>query len=172
MDDSEFSEFRSEISEFYSDVRTGGGRIMSSVAAAKFHTRALAEMLAPNGNWKEQVNAIHRRLADPKFPVQIERLTWSRVKSWLFGEARRIDWEKIKALEELRAAEEARRDRREFTAHTNRMAALLASQGASLTGEQMAVLARLQSRSDDVSRRADARPGTARRCVSVSGGGQ
>lgn len=169
MGGSDLSESPSALSESCSEGSTAGGCAMSSVATAQSLTRGLAVTLSPNGNWKDQVSAIYRELIRPDFPIRLEKLTWNRVKSWLYGEARVIAWEEMRALEELRAIEEARRETREFAAFTNRLAIALAREGASLNRKQMAVLERITSRSAALSRDPDARPGIARRYVAVPG---
>ncbi|RWM29446.1 hypothetical protein [Mesorhizobium sp.] len=154
MLDSDLSEFRSEASEFRSR-----GQRMSSVAAVRPLTREIGKLLAPDAGWQQQVTAVHRRLTDGEFEWHLEPkdLTWNRVKTWFFGEARRVDFEEVVALRELKALEEARRDHRNFIATTNRLAAALAAEGASLSRVQMEALARIASRPVDVPRDHDAR---------------
>lgn len=120
---------------------------MSSVAKIHALSREVGPMLAPNKGWKAQVNAIHREITDKNFEHSLPGLTWNRVKSWFFGANRRVDYEEVVALEELKALEEARRDHQQFLATTNRLAAALASEGASLSRRQMEALARISRRS-------------------------
>lgn len=169
MKHSDLSESPSASSESFSERSKAGGCAMSSVATAQSLTRDLAHALAPTGNWKDQVTAIYRELIRPDFPIRLEKLTWNRVKSWLYGEARVIAWEEMRALEELRAIEEARREHREFAAFTNRLAITLAREGASLNRKQMAVLERIAGRSAAVPRSPDTRSGVARRYVAAPG---
>jgi hypothetical protein len=153
MSDSDLSEFRSEISEFHS-----AGARMSSVAAVKPLTRQIAELLAPGQGWQQQVTAVHRELTKKSFEWCLGDLTWNRVKTWFFGEARRVDYEEVVALRELKAIEEARREHQTFIAATTKMAALLAAEGASLSRAQMDALARIAGRSSHVSGDHDAGP--------------
>jgi hypothetical protein len=142
MGGSKVSEKHSTALEFRSNGRRAGAR-MSSVADVKPLTRELGNMFAPHEGWQQQVSAIHRKLTAPEFPWAIEDLTWSRVKTWFFGEVRRIDYDHMVALKELKATEEARREHRQFIATTNRMAALLAAEGTALSRAQLETLARL-----------------------------
>lgn len=143
MFSSDISESRSEDSEFRSEASTRGGRSMSSVSLAQQHSRELGRMLAPHQGWKGQVSAIHRAITNPDFEWRLETLTWNRVKSWLFAEARRVDYEEMRALEELRAEQEARRAKLKLAATANLLAAHLAAEGAPLDGHQMRALGRL-----------------------------
>lgn len=143
MERSEISESSSEFSESCSEPERYGGRLMSSVAIAQNHTKALADMLAAGSGWKAQVTAVYAGLTDRRFARRLEKLTWNRVKSWLYGEARTVDHLEIMALQELRAIEEARRERLKLAATASRLAALLAAEGAPLDGRQMRALGRL-----------------------------
>ena len=140
---SDISESRSEHSEFCSEAMTRGRRIMSSVALAQEHSRALGKMLAPDEGWKRQVSALHRALTSRDFAWRLENLTWNRVKSWLFAEARRVDYEEMRALKELRAEQEARRARLKLAATANLLAAHLAAEGAPLDCHQVRALGRI-----------------------------
>ncbi|TIN36816.1 MAG: hypothetical protein E5Y10_22055 [Mesorhizobium sp.] len=137
------SEQPSEISEFYSETRQLGGGQMSSVATAQSLTRDLGDILAPGEKWKRQISAVHRGLTSDKFEHSIKGLTWSRVKTWFYGEARRVNYEEVVALRELHAIEEARRARLKLAATANILAAHLAAAGAPLDGHQMRALGRL-----------------------------
>ncbi|MBR2689219.1 MAG: hypothetical protein IKE42_15305 [Aquamicrobium sp.] len=119
---------------------------MASVTTAQDITLEISEMLAPNQGWKKQISVVFDGLTDPKFSHRLEKLTWSRVKTWFYGQARQVLWEEMRALEELRALEEARREQREFDAATHRLAIALASEGASFTRTQLAALERIKGR--------------------------
>lgn len=140
---SEISESRSEDSEFRSEPSTQGGRAMSSIALAQEHSRELGRLLAPEQGWKAQVSAIHRAMTSREFEWRLENLTWNRVKSWLFAEARRVDYEEMRALKELRAEQEARRAKLKLAATANLLAAHLAAEGAPLDSNQMRALSRI-----------------------------
>lgn len=140
---SEISESRSENSEFCSEASARGRRIMSSAALAQKHSRELGKLLAPHQGWKAQVSAIHRAITSPEFEWRLENLTWNRVKSWLFAEARRVNYEEMRALEELRAEQEARRAKLKLAATANMLAAHLAAEGAPLDSHQMRALGRI-----------------------------
>lgn len=157
MDRSKRPEMRSGRLE--SSSRARGARMSASLADAKTLTRELGELLAPGGGWQQQVSAIHRKLISPHFPWAVGDVTWSRVKTWFYGEARRIDYDHMVALKELKAAEEAQRAHEHFRASTSLVAAALAAEGTSLTCEQMEALERVAGRSAHVSRHHDARPG-------------
>lgn len=120
---------------------------MSSVLAARDLTRDLAAILAPGQGWKRQVSAVYKKLTDKNFEWVLDDLTWNRVKSWFFAEARRVDYQEMVALKELKAVEEARLEHREFVAKTTRLAQALAATGEALSREEMALLARLEGRS-------------------------
>lgn len=148
---------------------------MSSLASVQPLTRELGGLLAPGQGWKQQVSAVHRELTKPSFASCLEALTWNRVKTWFFGEARRIDFEEVVALRELKALEEAKREQREFIATTNRLAAALAAEGASLSRVQMEALARIAGRPIDVPGNHDAGSSGALRglaCAGVPVGGR
>lgn len=116
---------------------------MSSVATAQGLTLAIGELAAPGGNWKSQISAVYAGLTDPKFSHQLKDLTWNRVKSWFYGEARTADYYEVIALQELRAIEEAKRARLKLAATANILAAHLAAEGAPLDSHQMRALGRL-----------------------------
>lgn len=137
------SEQPSEISEFHSEPRRLGGGLMSSVATAQSLTHDLGDILAPGEKWKRQISAVHRGLTSDKFEHALVGLKWSRVKAWFYGEARRVNYEEVVALRELRAIEEARRARLKLAATANILAAHLAAAGAPLDGDQMRALGRL-----------------------------
>ena len=122
---------------------TRGQRSMSSVALAQKHSRELGNLLAPHEGWKRQVSAIHRAITRPEFQWRLEGLTWNRVKSWLFAEARRINYEELRALEELRAEQEAHRAKLKLAATANMLAAHLAAEGAPLDSHQISALCRI-----------------------------
>lgn len=121
---------------------------MSSVADAQNITRTLGDMLAPHQGWQQKVSAVYRGLTSDEFEWRIDELSWNRVKSWFFGEARRIDYDHMVALKELKAHEEARRARLKLAATANILAAHLAAEGAPLDGRQMRALGRLASELD------------------------
>lgn len=129
----------SKILESCSKGRAGDG-IMSSVAVAHDHTRALAGIIAPDLSAKVKLERLYRAL-NAAFP-EIGSFTRRRVRALFFGEARRIDHDEMQALEALRAVEEARREHRAFVADTNRMAAILAAEGAPLDGRQIEIIRR------------------------------
>ncbi len=156
MGSSERPEKASRLLEFSSRARCA---LMSSVADVKLLTRNIGDLLKPGAGWQEQVSAVHRALTNPHFEWAIRDLTWSRVKTWFYGEVRRIDYDHMVALRELKATEEATRDHNQFLAQTNRLAAALAAEGASLSSEQMEALARIARRSAHVSSDHDARQG-------------
>lgn len=145
---SEISESRSENSELCSDASARGRRTMSSVALAQKHSRELGKLLAPDQGWKAQVSAIHRALTREQFEWKLEKLTWNRVKSWLFAEARRVDYEEVRALEELRAEQEARRAKLKLAATANMLAAHLAAEGTPLDSDQIRALGRISGGMD------------------------
>ncbi|MBE1208145.1 hypothetical protein [Aminobacter carboxidus] len=143
MNGSDLSESSSERSELFSERRCQGGRIMSSVAIAQGLTRDIAGIIAPNGNWKDQISAVYEGLTNKEFSHRLKDLTWNRVKSWFYGEARRADYHEVLALQELRAIQEARRAKLKLAATANILAAHLAAEGAPLDGHQMRALGRL-----------------------------
>lgn len=153
---SQESERFSVISENRSEPASHGGRRMSSVAIAQGLTIEIGKLVAPSGNWKKQISAVYAGLTDEKFPYRLKDLTWNRVKSWFYGEARRADYEEILALQELRAIEEARRARTKLATTAHILAAHLAAEGAPLDSNQMRALGRL-SGTLDLSRSGDAR---------------
>lgn len=139
---SDFSGTRSQFSESCSEAGRGGCA-MSSVALAQSHSRVIGKLLAPNQGWKAQVSAIHRALTDESFAWRLDSLTWNRVRSWIFAEARRVDYEEVRALEELRAEQEAKRARLKLAATANLLAAHLAAEGAPLDSHQISALCRI-----------------------------
>lgn len=140
---SQRSERFSELSENRSSAGSQGGRQMSSASIAHGLTVEIGEIVAPGANWKAQITAVYAGLTDPKFPHRLTDLTWNRVKSWFYGEARRADYHEVLALQELRAIEEARRAKLKLAATANILAAHLAAEGAPLDGHQMRALGRL-----------------------------
>jgi len=175
MSSSDLSEKASESLESFSEPSGKGGRFMTSVSTAQDITLELSEMLAPNEGWKKQISAVYSGLTDPKFAHRLDKLTWSRVKTWFYGQARQVLWEEMRALEELRALEEARHEQKEFDAATHRLAVALASEGASFTRAQLAALERIKSRTSSSASAAivipgprGSRPGIARRFVAAS----
>lgn len=144
MPDSNLSEFRSEVSESRSQ-----GRRVNSVAAVRPLTREIGDLLAPNEGWQQQVTAVHRKLTDKKFDWCLENLTWNRVKTWFFGEARRVDFDELTALRELKAREEALREHQQFVAITHKLVVAMAAEGAAFSGAQVAALARIAGGSAD-----------------------
>ncbi|AMS41196.1 hypothetical protein [Aminobacter aminovorans] len=140
---SDFSGKRSRFSESRSEHGDAGERSMSSVVRTQLLTRDVAKILAPHQGWKKQVSAVHNALTNKKFEQRIEDLTWNRVRSWFFGEARRVDYEEVIALQELKAVEEAKRARRELGETIDRLEALLTAPAAGLGGEEVRELGRL-----------------------------
>ncbi|RWH31623.1 hypothetical protein [Mesorhizobium sp.] len=143
MTGSGISEQRSETSEFHSEVRRCGGGPMSSVATAQNLTQDIGALLAPGEKWKRQISAVHRALTSDKFEYALPKLKWSRVKAWFYGEARRVNYEEVVALRELRAIEGARHARLKLAATANILAAHLAAEGTPLDSRQMRALGRL-----------------------------
>lgn len=139
--DSDFSEQRSAFSEFRSEPAAGRAPV-SSVALAQQHSRELGKLLAPDQGWKAQVSAIHRAITNPAFAWRLQGLTWNRVRSWLFAEARRVDYEEVRALEELRAEQELRRARRQLAASAIILATHYEQAGETLARDEMLVLGR------------------------------
>lgn len=142
----------------------------SSVATAEELTRGLGELLAPRMPTKSQIEKVYRELS--KLLPEVSR---RRVRAFFFGEVARVDYEEMRALEDLRAIEEARREQREFDVATNKLAVALASEGAALSRAQLAALERIKSRSAssagtaiDISSARGSRPGIARRFVAES----
>jgi len=121
---------------------------MSSVATAQCLTKEIGQIMAPGGGWKSQISAVYNGLVDERFPLRLEALTWNRVKSWFYGEARTAEYHEVQALKELKALEEARRERLKLAATANRLAALLAAEGAPLDGRQIRALGRLSGALD------------------------
>lgn len=150
------SEQPSETLETRSKVRRLGGGLMSSVATAQSLTKEIGDILAPGEKWKRQISAVHRALTSDKFEHALTGLTWSRVKTWFYGEARRVNYEEVVALRELRAIEGARHARLKLAATANILAAHLAAEGAPLDSHQMRALGRLAG-SVDLSGSGDAR---------------
>lgn len=137
------SEQPSKVSEFHSEAQKRRGGLMSSVATAQSLTKEIGDILAPGEKWKRQISAVHRALTSDHFEHALTGLTWSRVKTWFYGEARRVNYEEVVALRELRAIEEARRARLKLAATANILAAHLAAEGAPLDSHQMRALGRL-----------------------------
>ncbi len=164
MPDSNLSEFRSEASEF----RSRGQRV-NSVAAVRPLTREIGDLLAPGQGWQQQVSAVHRELTKKSFEWCLGDLTWNRVKTWFFGEARRVDFEEVIALRELKAREEAQLEHQQFIATTNKLAVALAAEGAALSRAQMEALARITGRPAHVQSDPYAGPRSALRGMAESG---
>jgi hypothetical protein len=120
---------------------------MTSTGKAKAIVRELGDLLAPHQGWKRQVSAVHAALISERFDDRIEQLTWNRVKAWFYGEARRVDFDEMVSLKNLKASEEAKCEHRKFLEETGRLAKLLALEGAALDRNQVAALARISRRS-------------------------
>ncbi|TGP28233.1 hypothetical protein EN875_032265 [Mesorhizobium sp. M2D.F.Ca.ET.232.01.1.1] len=116
---------------------------MSSVATAQGLTHEIANLRAPGAGWKDQISAVYAGLTDKKFPSRLEKLTWYRVKSWFYGEARTANYHEVLALQDLRAIEEAKLARLKLAATANILAKHLAAAGAPLDSNQMRALGRL-----------------------------
>lgn len=129
---------------------------MSSVATVQSLTKELGDILAPGEKWKRQISAVHRALTSDRFEHALTGLKWSRVKTWFYGEARRVNYEEVVALRELRAIEGARNARLKLAATANVLAAHLAAEGAPLDSRQMRALGRLAG-AVDLSGSGDAR---------------
>jgi hypothetical protein len=121
----------SEILESCSNAGKAGGRIMSSVAAAQHIMRDLGSMLAPDQPGKVRIDRIYRELS------KSISTTRRRVRSLFFGEARRVDFDEMVALETLKSLQEARRARSDLAAKANTIAAFLAAEGAPLDSRQI-----------------------------------
>lgn len=76
-----------------------------------------------------------------------DRVTERRMRGIHNGDARRVEWYEVQALLQIEAIEEARREHRDFVARTSRLATAFAATGEALSREELALLARLQSRS-------------------------
>lgn len=116
---------------------------MSSVAEARSITEAIGSLLAPEMPAKVKYDRIYRELIKI-LPEDLRRsFTKRRVRSLHNGEARRINYEEMCALKELRAIEEARHEQLKLAATANKLAILLAKEGAPLDSRQLAALRRL-----------------------------
>lgn len=111
---------------------------MSSVATAHQLTRGVGDLLAPTSSAKVKLDVIYRELAK-----RLPDLTRRRVRALFFGEAARVDYEEMRALEELRAEQEARRAKLKLAATANLLAAHLAAEGAPLDSNQVRALVRI-----------------------------
>ncbi len=116
---------------------------MSSVTEARNLTESIGELLAPNMPAKVKYDLIYRELSKLLSKDIRERFTKRRVRSLHNGEVRRVDYEEMRALKELQALEEARHERLKLAATANRLAVLLAKEGAPLDRRQLAALRRL-----------------------------
>lgn len=111
---------------------------MSSVAAAHQLTRGVGDLLAPASSAKVKLDVIYRELSK-----RVPDISRRRVRALFFGEAARVDYDEMRALEELRAEQEARRARLKLAATANLLAAHLAAEGAPLDSNQMRALGRI-----------------------------
>lgn len=118
--------------------RQEGGRKMSSVAAAHELTRSLGELLAPSMPAKIKLDKVYRELTK-----RLPTVTRRRVRALFFAEVARVDYEEVRALEEMHAEQETRRARLKLAATAHMLADHLAAEGAPLDGNQMRALSRL-----------------------------
>lgn len=128
-----------------------GGGVMSSVAVA-YRTedrsprdviRAVGELLAPKSPARLQYEPIYRMLVKFVPDSFRQKVTPRRIRAIYNDDARRVEWYEVKALLEIEALEEARRERLKLAATANRLAALLAAEDAALDGEERRALGRL-----------------------------
>lgn len=118
--------------------RNAGGRIMSSVAAAHQLTRSLGDLLAPSEPAKVKLDRLYREMTK-----RLPSVTRRRVRALFFAEVARVDYEEMRALEELRAEQELRRAKHKLATTAKLLAAHLAAEGAPLDGHQMRALGRI-----------------------------
>jgi hypothetical protein len=116
---------------------------MTSIAAAQKLTRGVGDLLAPTAPAKVKLGAIYRELSK-----RLPDISHRRVRALFFGEAARVDYEEMRALEELRAEQEARRARLKLAATANVLAAHLAAEGAPLNSNQIRALGRISGGMD------------------------
>ena len=116
---------------------------MYSVATAQELTRECGAILAPSLNWKDQVTAVHRALSSEHRHWKYRDLRWSKVKTWFYGEARRVDYHYVEALKELRAEEELKRAKRRIAADANILAAHHSQAGTPLDSDVIVALGAL-----------------------------
>lgn len=116
---------------------------MSSVTAAHELTRGLGDLLAPEMPAKVKLDHIYRALSK-----RLPSLTRRRVRALFFAEVARVDYEEMRALEELRAEQEARRAKLKLAATANILAAHLAAEGTPLDSDQMRSLVRIAGKVD------------------------
>lgn len=111
---------------------------MSSVATAHELARGVGDLLAPAASGKVKLDLIYRELAK-----RLPEISRRRVRALFFGEVARVDYEEVRALEELRAEQEARRAKLKLAATANMLAAHLASEGTPLDSDQIRALGRI-----------------------------
>lgn len=117
--------------------RAEGGRLMSSVVAAQQITRTLADMIAPEMPGKVKIDRLYRVLTN-RVPTMSRR----RVRALFFAEAARIDYDEMRALEELRAEEELRHARRQFAASAIVLATHHAKVGETVARDELLEISR------------------------------
>jgi hypothetical protein len=154
---------RTNILAAFSKHAGRGSGSMYSVAAARTITQDLGRILAPDMPAKVRYEAIYRRLVDVLPDISLRR-----VRALHNGEVRRVDYEEMCALEETRTIEEERREHRQYLARTNRIIADLVASGSSLSGADMALLARVTGRSADLAGDPDQAAGAAGRGMAGS----
>lgn len=111
---------------------------MSSVATAHELARGVGDLLAPAASGKVKLDLIYRELAK-----RLPEISRRRVRALFFGEVARVDYEEVRALEELRAEQEARRAKLKLAATANMLAAHLAAEGTPLDSDQIRALGRI-----------------------------
>lgn len=142
------SKFLAVFSKDFSEVD-----VMRSTDAAKKLTRDIGELLAPEMPAKVRYSKIFAKLAD-----LLPDLTMRRVRALHNGEALRVDYDEVVALEKLRAIEEARNEHRQFVAYTNKLAALHAAGRSTLSRKEIEVLSRVASKPAHVRGAGEAAP--------------
>lgn len=116
---------------------------MSSVATAHELARGVGDLLAPAASGKVKLDLIYRELAK-----RLPEISRRRVRALFFGEVARVDYEEVRALEELRAEQEARRAKLKLAATANMLAAHLAAEGTPLDSDQIRALGRISGGMD------------------------
>lgn len=111
---------------------------MSSVATAHELARGVGDLLAPAASGKVKLDLIYRELAK-----RLPEISRRRVRALFFGEVARVDYEEVRALEELRAEQEARRAKLKLAATANMLADHLAAEGTPLDSDQIRALGRI-----------------------------
>jgi len=130
--------YRTKFLAAFSKQRKQGGGKMYSVAIAQGLTRELATILAPEMPAKVKYDRLYRKMS-----AFLPGVTRRRIRALHNGEARRINYEEMRALEEARADEELRRARRQIAEAANILATHHAKAGAPLDSDTIAALRRL-----------------------------